>query len=48
MTYLGKIGQEESQNKLKAEESFSYIRKWLYLRQIIGWYEVSITIGHRC
>ena len=22
MTYLGKIGQEESQNKLKAEESF--------------------------
>ena len=36
MTYLGKIGHKESQNKLKAEESFPISEKWLYLRQIIG------------
>ena len=47
MTYLGKIGQEESQNKLKAEV-ISYIREWLYPRKIVRWYKMSVTVGHRC
>ena len=47
MTYLGRIGQEENQNKLKAEELFPISEKWLYLRKIVGWYEMSITVGHR-
>ena len=48
MTYLGRIGQEESQNKLKAEESFPISENGYYLKKIIGWYEMSITVGHRC
>ena len=31
-TYLGKIESKESQDKLKAGELVSYIRKWLYPR----------------
>ena len=47
-TYLGKIGQEESQDKLKAEESFPISEKWLYFRKITRWYEMSVTFGYRC
>ena len=47
-TYLGNIGWEESQNKLKSRGVIPYIRKWLHLGQAIGWYKMSITTRHRC
>ena len=47
MTYLGKTGQEESQDKLKTEESFP-ISENGYFRKVTRWYEMSVTIGHRC
>ena len=47
MTYFGKIGQEESQEKLKAKESFP-IREWLYFRKITRWHEMSVTSRYRC
>ena len=36
MTYLGKIGQEESQNKLKAEESFPISENGYTLGRFLG------------
>ena len=48
MTYLGKIGPEEGQDKLKAGEVISNIREWLYFRKIIRWYEMPVTSGYRC
>ena len=47
-TYLGKIKNRGDQDKLQAEESFSYIRKWLHIGQTIRWYKMSTITGHRC
>ena len=47
MTYLGRIGQEESKNKLKAEESFPISENGYTLGRL-GWYKMSITVGHGC
>ena len=48
MTYLGKIGQEESQDKLKAEESFPISESGYTLGKITRWYKMSVTSGYRC
>ena len=47
-TYLGKTESKESQDEYKGGRIISYIRKWLYPRQTVGWYKVSVTIGHKC
>ena len=45
-TYLGKVESKGTQDKLRAEESFP-ISEWLHFMQIIRWYEMSVSIGHR-
>ena len=48
MIYLGKIGQEESQDKLKAEESFPISENGYTLGRLIDGTKMSVTIGHKC
>ena len=45
-TYLGKSDRSKN-DKLKAEV-FSNIRVRVYVRQIVRWNRMSITIRHRC
>ena len=48
MAYLGKIEQEESQNKLKAEESLPISENGYTLGRLLDGCDMSVTIGHRC
>ena len=45
-TCLGRVESKGSQDKLRVEV-FSNIREWLHFRQIIRWYKMPATIGHR-
>ena len=46
-TYLGK-SDRFSNDKLKAEESFSNIRARIYIRKIVRWNGMSIVVRYRC
>ena len=48
MIYLGKIGQEESQSKIKAEESFPISENGYTLGRLLDGTKMSLTVEHRC
>ena len=53
MTYLGKIGQEESQNKLKAEESFpisenGYTLEDYWMVRSVNYYLTQVLVNPLC
>ena len=43
-TYLGRIEHRESQDKLKAEESFPISENG----QVVRWYKLSVIVRHGC
>ena len=47
-TYLGRVEHRGKSRQIKGRRIISYIRKWIYLRQIVRWYRVPVTVRHRC
>ena len=46
-TYLGRIEDRGKSRQIKGRRIIPYIRKWVYLRQVVRWYKVSVIVRHR-